>query len=120
MRVLIVDDSKAMRMIVTRALRQSSAAVSEIHEAGDGAEGLAAVAEFSPDLILCDWNMPNMNGLEFLTELRAQGNETTFGFVTSESNPAIRQAGVSAGASFLLTKPFTGERLDEALGTLVS
>lgn len=120
MRVLIVDDSKAMRMIVQRAMRQSSVTISELREAGDGAEGLAAVADFDPELILSDWNMPNMNGLEFLTQLRASGNETTFGFVTSESNPAMRKDGLTAGASFLLTKPFTGEHLDEVLGTLVS
>lgn len=120
MRILIVDDSKAMRMIVTRALRQSAVSIDALHEAGDGIEGLAAVADFNPELILCDWNMPNMNGLEFLTQLRSTGNETTFGFVTSESNPAMRTDALGAGASFLLTKPFTGERLDEALGTLVS
>ncbi|MBV1893210.1 MAG: response regulator [Ilumatobacteraceae bacterium] len=120
MRILVADDSKAMRMIVIRTLRQSSVQIDEIREAVDGADALAAVPDFRPDLILSDWNMPNMNGLEFLTELRAKGDETMFGFVTSESNPAMREQALSAGAGFLLTKPFDGDRVAEVIGSLVS
>src|SRR4051812_31407220 len=106
MRVLITDDSKAMRMIVQRTLRQTGLDIEETMEASDGQEGLAAVAGFRPDLILSDWNMPNMTGLDFLTALRSSGDGTTFGFVTSESNPSMREQALAAGASFLVTKPF--------------
>jgi two-component system chemotaxis response regulator CheY len=119
MRVLVVDDSKAMRMIVIRTLRQSGIRIAEIREAEDGAQGLAAVAEWKPHLVLSDWNMPNMTGIEFLTALRSSGNSTTFGFVTSESGSAVREQALAAGASFLLVKPFDGERFAEIIGATV-
>jgi len=119
MRVLVVDDSKAMRMIVIRTLRQSGVAIGEIREAEDGAEGLVAVAEWAPDLVLSDWNMPNMTGIQFLTALREADNSTTFGFVTSESGSAMREQALAAGASFLLVKPFNGERFAEVIGATV-
>lgn len=120
MRVLVVDDSKAMRMIVIRTLRQSGVQIDEIREAEDGAQGLAAVQEWGPDIVLSDWNMPNMTGIEFLTALRESGNTTTFGFVTSESAPSMREQALAAGASFLLVKPFNGERFAEIIGATVS
>lgn len=118
-RILVADDSKAMRMIVIRTLRQSGVHIDEIREAVDGAEALAAAGSFAPDLVLSDWNMPNMNGIEFLAALRGSGDNTTFGFITSESNPAMREQALAAGASFLLTKPFDGERFAEVIGQLV-
>jgi two-component system chemotaxis response regulator CheY len=119
MRVLITDDSKAMRMIVLRTLRQTGLDIEETFEAADGQEGLAAVASFRPDLILSDWNMPVMSGMEFLTALRASGDTTTFGFVTSESNPSMREQALAGGASFLVTKPFDADRLMEVIGSVV-
>ena len=119
MRVLVADDSKAMRMIVLRTLRQTGISVAEVHEAEDGAQALAAVPSFKPDLILSDWNMPNKTGIEFLQELRATGNTTPFGFVTSESNPAMRTLAIEAGASFLLCKPFDADRFAEVVGAVV-
>lgn len=119
MRVLVVDDSKAMRMIVIRTLRQSGVEIAEIREAEDGAAGLDAVSEWKPDLVLSDWNMPNMTGIQFLTALRESGDSTTFGFVTSESSSAMREQALAAGASFLLVKPFNGERFAEIIGATV-
>ena len=119
MRVLIADDSKVMRMIVLRTLRQSGLSIDEVLEAEDGAVALAAVPGFAPDLIMSDWNMPNMNGLEFLQNLRASGDTTTFGFITSESNPSMKEQAIAAGAAFLLTKPFDAERLAEVVGAVV-
>lgn len=120
MRVLIVDDSKAMRMIVLRTLRQSGLAFDDVREATDGAEGLSAVADFDPQLVLSDWNMPNMTGIEFLRALRASGDDRLFGFVTSESNPAMREDAIAAGAAFLLAKPFDAERFAEVVGSVVA
>jgi two-component system chemotaxis response regulator CheY len=118
-RVLIADDSKAMRMIVLRTLRQTGLPLDAVHEAVDGADALAAVAEFRPDLILSDWNMPNMTGIELLRALRAAGDSTRFGFITSESNPAMREQAIAAGASFLLAKPFDADRFAEVVGVVV-
>jgi len=108
-----------MRMIVLRTLRQTGINVVEVHEAEDGAQALAAVPTFNPDLILSDWNMPNKTGIEFLQELRASGNMTPFGFVTSESNPAMRTLAIECGASFLLCKPFDADRFAEVVGAVV-
>jgi two-component system chemotaxis response regulator CheY len=108
-----------MRMIVIRTLRQSGVAIDEIREAVDGADALAAVPEFQPDLILSDWNMPNMTGIEFLAALRDGGDTTLFGFVTSESNPDMKDRALAAGAGFLLTKPFDGARFADVIGSLV-
>ncbi len=120
MRVLIADDSKVMRMILLRTLRQSGLKIDAVCEAADGAIALAAVDEFAPTLILCDWNMPNMTGIEFLQNLRATGNKTTVGFVTSESNTEMKEQAIAAGAAFFLKKPFDAERLGEVIGAVVS
>ena len=121
MKILVVDDSKAMRMIVTRTLRQAGFGGHDILEACDGREGLARVAQDAPDLVLSDWNMPELSGIEFLRALRAQGNDVRFGFVTSESTDAMRQTADETGALFLIGKPFTADTFAEALsGVLVS
>lgn len=104
-----------MRMIVVRTLRQAGYDSAEIIECEDGAEGLAKVKEVSPDLVLSDWNMPNMNGIEFLTALRAEGNNVNFGFVTSEGSDTMRQQAADQGALFLIAKPFTADMFTEAL-----
>jgi len=119
-KILIVDDSKAMRMIVTRTLRQAGFDNHEYLEACDGAEGLGLVASDKPDLVLSDWNMPEVNGIEFLQRLRAEGNDVRFGFVTSESTDAMRALAAESGALFLIAKPFTADTFSEALaGVLV-
>ena len=120
MRILIVDDSKAMRMIVIRTLRQAGFADHDFAEAVDGVTALASIATEQPDLVLCDWNMPEMNGIELLRALRAAGNQVRFGFVTSESTPAMRNTADENGAMFLIAKPFTAETFSQALaGVLV-
>ncbi len=115
MNVLIVDDSRAMRMIVARTLRQMSVQVRSITEAGDGTEALPLVAANRYDLIICDWNMPQMNGMELLRELRKSGVDTRFGFCTSEATPEMRVQGMQAGAQFFVTKPFTAESFQFAM-----
>lgn len=120
MKILIVDDSKTMRMIVARTLKRAGFGDHTIVQAGDGKEGLAVVAESEPDLILSDWNMPEMNGLEFLKALRESGNTVHFGFVTSESTDEMREQATSAGAGFFVTKPFTPESLERAIGPVLA
>lgn len=119
MKILIVDDSKAMRMIVKRTLRQAGFGDHEIVEAEDGQQGLAQVQAESPNLVLSDWNMPNMTGIEFLRALRAAGIDTDFGFVTSESSGEMRAEASSAGALFLITKPFTADSFKAELSKVV-
>ena len=119
MKILIVDDSKAMRMIVKRTLRQAGFGDHEIVEAEDGVQGLEAMQSQSPDVVLSDWNMPNMSGIEFLKALRATGDATSFGFITSESSSEMRAEALGAGAMFLITKPFTADSFQQELGSLL-
>ena len=120
MKILIVDDSKAMRMIVGRVLRQAGYGAAEFVEGSNGAEGLAAVRAGGIDLVLSDWNMPEMTGIEFLKALRAEGRTVRFGFVTSESTADMREQAVLAGATFFITKPFTAEAFAEVLGAVAA
>lgn len=116
MKILVVDDSKVMRMIVRRALAGTSGYHdATVVEAADGAEGLAQVDAESPDVILTDWNMPGMSGIEFLEALGRRPSHPPLGFVTSESTPQMHERATSAGASFLVTKPFTPTTLACAL-----
>jgi len=113
---LVVDDSRVVRKVARRILEELQFG---IEEAEDGVVALETCRRHMPDAILLDWNMPNMNGIEFLQNLRASGNMTTFGFVTSESNPSMKEQAIVAGAAFLLTKPFDAERLAEVVGAVV-
>jgi two-component system chemotaxis response regulator CheY len=115
MKILVTDDSRVMRQIVVRTLRQAGFDGHDIIEATDGQDGLTKVHDESPDLVLSDWNMPEVSGLEFLQRLRASGNNTPFGFVTSEGSPDMREKAEAAGAMFLIAKPFTAETFTEAL-----
>jgi two-component system chemotaxis response regulator CheY len=119
MKILIVDDSKAMRQIVRRSMRQAGFEEHEYLEAGNGVEALAVIREHSPDLILSDWNMPDMTGIELLNALRAEGRGVKFGFITSEGSQTMRETATQAGASFLVAKPFTPEMLKAALDPIV-
>ncbi len=115
LKVLIVDDSKAMRMIVKRILRQINIGEHETFEASDGVEGLKEANDNSPDLILSDWNMPNMTGIEFLEKLREENKRVKFGFVTTEGSENKRGRANEAGANFLIAKPFTPESFEKAI-----
>jgi two-component system chemotaxis response regulator CheY len=113
--ILLVDDSRVMRQLVRRTLRQAGYDVNKLAEADNGRDALEKLKEFRPDLVLCDWNMPVMDGHELLTRLRQSGNRVPFGFVTSESTPEIRAKAAGSGALFLLTKPFTSDDLRRVL-----
>lgn len=115
MKVLIVDDSRAMRMIVKRTLGKTDVGSCDVTEAVNGAEALELATSEHFDLVLCDWNMPEMPGIEFLKKLRASGCEVTFGFITSESGQDARSLAMGSGAHFILTKPFTAESLNAVL-----
>ena len=77
-----------------------------------------AIRKRVPDLVLSDWNMPNMTGIELLETIRAENIEVTFGFVTTESSSEMRQKATAAGAQFLITKPFTLESFEKVLNLL--
>ncbi|MEZ5375285.1 MAG: response regulator [Acidimicrobiales bacterium] len=115
MSILVVDDSPIMRKLVIRSLRQAGYGDHEVVEAEDGADALAKIEDQRPKVVLSDWNMPNMNGLELIKALRGKEIQVPFGFITSESTADQKAAAVSAGASFLLSKPFTADELGAQL-----
>lgn len=119
MRILVVDDSRAMRMIVIRTLRQAGFGDHSFLEAANGTEALQCCATETLDLVLSDWNMPEVSGLELLQRLRAGGNGVRFGFVTSESSDTTRAIAERAGAQFVIAKPFTTDTFIEVLGDVL-
>lgn len=116
MKVLIVDDSKPMRMIVAKTLRQAGFRDLQIMEAGNGKEGLEMIGRESPDFVLVDWNMPEMTGLEMTQALKEKDGDVKLGFITSEHTPEMKRKAMDAGALFLITKPFTAETFQDVLG----
>ena len=120
MKILIADDSKAMRMIVIRTMRQAGLEGHKIIEAENGREGFDLAQSEEPDLILSDWNMPEMSGIEFLRALRGTGSTTPFCFVTSEGSEEMRTMAAEAGALGLIAKPFTPEAFADTLSQVVS
>jgi two-component system chemotaxis response regulator CheY len=120
-RVLIVDDSAVMRKIVERCLRQAGIELSEVIEASNGAEGLAAVQNGSMDLILSDINMPTMDGLEFLQGLKGLENakNTPVVMITTEGSESRVVEALSAGARAYIRKPFTPDNIKERVSPLL-
>jgi two-component system chemotaxis response regulator CheY len=120
-RALIVDDSSVMRKIVERALRQAGLDPLVVHEAGSGTEGLEVLRTKQVDLIMSDINMPSMDGLEFLRQIRGQNLAPGVPVVmitTESSEDHVKQA-IQAGAQGYIRKPFTAEQVKERVLPLV-
>lgn len=120
MNVMIVDDSAAMRMMIIKTLRQAGLNGHEFSQATDGAAALEAIRKAPPDVVLCDWNMPNMNGIDFVAAARAKGFIAPIVMVTTEAGSERIQQAKDAGANGFVTKPFTPERLSEALAPIMA
>jgi two-component system chemotaxis response regulator CheY len=114
-RIMIVDDSKAMRMIVRRTLKQAGFGSYDVEEATNGADAFDKIKNEPPKLVLSDWNMPDMSGYELLTKLRENAIDVPFAMITTEGTPEMRAKAASAGALFLIQKPFTPDELARAL-----
>jgi len=112
---LIVDDSSVMRKIVERSLRQAGITLTRVFEAGNGAEGLTVLNDNRVDLILCDINMPVMDGLEFVKSLQGVPNAANVPVVmiTTEGSEAHVVQALSNGARGYIRKPFTPDQVKE-------
>ncbi len=119
--VLIVDDSAAIRKILQRVLRQTDLPVGTVYEAADGVEALDALKKQKVGLVLSDINMPNMDGLEFLTHLRAEPawQKLPVVMVSTEGTHAKVLEAVERGASGYVRKPFTADQIKEKLAGLL-
>ena len=111
---LIVDDSRVIRMAVRPMMAQFGF---RIQEAADGAEALKICQAGLPDIVLLDWNMPVMNGLEFLKALRVLpgGGDPVVIFCTTENDMDHIQQGIAAGANEYIMKPFDKDILQDKL-----
>lgn len=112
-KVLVVDDSGVMRKIILRAL--NALEINDVVEAVDGADGLQKFNEEAFDLVLSDWNMPNMNGLEMLKAIRATGSKVPLIMVTTEAEQGRVLEAIQSGANNYLVKPFEQETLMQKL-----
>ncbi len=118
-KVLLVDDSAVMRKIIQRNIKETGLIVDEFVEAGDGNQALDKVnANGDLDLILLDWNMPNMSGIEFVKTLRSLNlaKRIPVVMVTTEGSDAKVSEARESGADGYLTKPFTADQLRDTLG----
>ncbi len=118
MKILVVDDSRTIRMIVRRTLRQAGLGNHDVVEAENDQEALDAILADKPDLVLCDWNMPVMSGIELLEALQSRGIKLPFGFVTSQNTPTMKDRARQAGAWFVISKPFTADPFKAVIGKL--
>ncbi len=114
-RTLIVDDSSVMRKIVERCLRQAGLELADVQEASNGVEALALLDKSDFDLILSDINMPVMDGLEFVKNVKAQekGKNIPIVMITTEGGEKHVVEALSLGAKGYIRKPFTPEQVKQ-------
>jgi two-component system, chemotaxis family, chemotaxis protein CheY len=119
MKILVVDDFPTMRRIVRNLLKELG--YSNVDEAEDGMAGLARLRSGKYDFVISDWNMPNMDGLAMLKEIRGDATLTHLPvlMVTAESKKENIIAAAQAGASGYVVKPFTAVTLDEKLNKIL-
>ena len=112
-RVLIVDDSSVMRKIVERSLRQAGLDSLQAYEASNGADALETLKSKPVDLILTDINMPSMDGLEFLRQLRSRdlAPGVPVVMITTEASLDRAKQALAAGAQYFIPKPFSIEQI---------
>jgi len=114
MKIMLVDDSRTMRNIQKNVLAQIGH--TDIVEAADGQDALSKVNAAAVDLILLDWNMPNMDGLSFLKEFRKADKQTPVIMVTTEAEKGRVVEAIKAGVNNYVVKPFTPDILEQRIG----
>jgi two-component system chemotaxis response regulator CheY len=121
MDILIVDDSAAIRKILQRVLQQAEIPMGKVFEAGDGLQALDVLNKESVNLILSDINMPNMDGLELLKEVRSKSawQSLPVVMITTEGSQAKVMEAVQNGASGYVRKPFTADQIKQKLSGIV-
>jgi len=113
--VLIVDDSAAIRKILARVLSQTNLPIGQVHEASDGFEALKVLNSNQLSLVLCDINMPNMDGLQLLMRLRVNPElkHLPVIMVSTEGSQSKVLEAVELGAQGYIRKPFTADQIKE-------
>ena len=116
MRILLIDDEPALRLVVAAPLRRAGY---EVEQAGGGREALARLAQGGVDLALCDLSMPDMSGLDVLRQARAAGDTTPFVMMSAFSAADTAQEAIAAGARDYLVKPVRTEELLQRLAQVL-
>ena len=121
MNILVVDDSTAIRKILIRVLRQTALEIGETFEAKDGVEALEIVRNKPLDLVLSDINMPNMDGLALLAELKngEQSRHLPVVMITTEGSEEKVGEAIRLGSAAYIRKPFTAEQIQEKVSALL-
>ena len=119
--LLIVDDSATMRKIIMRSVRMSGLQFDTTEEAGNGVEALEKLKASPVDIILCDVNMPEMNGPELVKKVREMDSckDTKIVMVSTESSQEFIDSLLADGANDYITKPFTPDKFQEKLSPFV-
>jgi CheY-like chemotaxis protein len=119
-RFMVVDDSRAIQAIVSRVIEDCGYPDVEVRRAADGEEALSLLPSFTPQLMITDWHMPRVSGLELLQTLRQLGQTSVkVGFVTTECRPAMLEQARTNGAAFIVNKPFRDDELIEHIRAAV-
>ncbi len=121
--LLVVDDSATMRKIITRTIRKAGLSVNDdILEAADGKEALEKLSAGSVDVVLCDINMPEMDGLEFVKKARELDScaNTKIVMISTESSNDVISDAKAEGADGFITKPFTPEKIEKELSPFLT
>jgi len=113
MKILLVDDSRTIRNIQKNVLAQLG--YTDVLEAGDGVEALKVLSENRPDLMLVDWNMPNMDGLSLVKAVREKDKTLPIIMCTTEAEKGRVLEAIKAGVNNYVVKPFTAETLAEKI-----
>jgi two-component system chemotaxis response regulator CheY len=118
-KILIIDDSAVFRKVVSMNLKHAGY---EVIEAVDGMDALNKLPTIKPNLIVCDVNMPNMDGLTFVSKVRADEDNRFIPIImlTTESQEEKKKKGMEAGAKAWLVKPFAPEQLLSAISKLIA
>lgn len=119
--VLIIDDSAAIRKILHRVLTQTDVKLGQVYEAGDGLEAIGVLKLNKVGLILSDINMPNMDGIKFLAEIKANAEWRPIPviMITTEGSQQKVMEAVELGAAGYVRKPFTADQIKEKLVGIV-
>ena len=120
--ILVVDDSAVMRKIIIKSINESKFAGANIMEASDGTEGLRVFDPGKIDLILADWNMPNLNGLEFIKKVRQikTSKKIIVIMITTEGSAGKMEEAMNSGVDNYITKPFTSLQLEQKISRYFS
>jgi two-component system chemotaxis response regulator CheY len=116
-KVMVVDDSSVMRQIIKNNLKQLGFELANLLDAEDGEEALGKIGQGGVDLVISDWNMPKMTGIDFLKAVRADDalKELPFLMVTSEADKEKIMEAVQAGVNQYIVKPFNANQLEEKI-----